>query len=141
RQREYTEAVIGDLARVGIRANLNFMQYSALRDIIRKGETPMAQMTWGSNSIPDTSASTGQFFTGTADDPAHDPEVIAVIETGNTSIDPEERKQAYREALSIITEKAYWLPMFTYSKYYAWSDELNFEPTSDEIPRFYQASW
>jgi peptide/nickel transport system substrate-binding protein len=141
RQREYTEAVIGDLAKVGIEANLNFLQYNALRDLIRNGETPMAHMTWGSNSIPDTSASTGQFFTGTADDPANDAEVKALVEKGNTSIDGEERKQAYREALSIITEKAYWLPMFTYSKYYAWSADLSFEPTSDEIPRFYQASW
>ncbi len=141
RQREYTEAVIGDLAKVGIDANLNWLQYSALLDASRKGETPLHQMTWGSNSIPDTSASAGQFFTGTADDPANDPEVIALIEKGNTSIDPEERKEAYKQALSIITEKLYWLPMFTYSKYYAWADDLNFEPTSDEIPRFYLSSW
>ena len=141
RQREYTEAVIGDLAKVGIDANLNWLQYDALRDLVRKGETPLNHMTWGSNSIPDTSASAGQFFTGTVDDPANDPEVIALIEKGNTSIDPEERKQAYKQALSIITEKLYWLPMFTYSKYYAWSEDLNFEPTSDEIPRFYLSSW
>ena len=141
RQREYTEAVIGDLAQVGIDANLNFLQYSALRDMIRNGETPMAQMTWGSNSIPDTSASTGQFFTGTADDPANDPEVMELIEKGNTSIDPAERKEAYKQALQIITEKVYWLPMFTYAKYYAWADDLTFEPTSDEVPRFYAASW
>jgi peptide/nickel transport system substrate-binding protein len=141
RQREYTEAVIGDLAKVGIKANLNWLQYDALRDIVRKGETPLNHMTWGSNSIADTSASAGQFFTGTADDPANDPEVIALIEKGNTSIDPEERKQAYKEALTIITEKLYWLPMFTYSKYYAWSEDLTFEPTSDEIPRFYLSSW
>ena len=141
RQREYTEAVIGDLAKVGIDANLNFLQYNALRDIIRKGETPMAHMTWGSNSIPDASASVGQFFTGTADDPAKDPEVMELIGKGNTSIDEEERKQAYRQALEKITREAYWLPMFTYSKYYAWSDDLEFQPTSDEIPRFYAASW
>lgn len=141
RQREYTEAVIGDLAKVGIDANLTFLQYDALRDLVRKGETPLNHMTWGSNSIPDASASVGQFFTGTADDPANDPEVIALIDKGNTSIDPEERRQAYREALTIITEKLYWLPMFTYAKYYAWSEELNFEPTSDEIPRFYLSSW
>ena len=141
RQREYTEAVIGDLAKVGIDANLNWLQYDALRDQVRNGEIPIHHMTWGSNSIPDASASVGQFFTGTADDPANDPEVIALVEKGNTTIDEEERKQAYRQALTTITEKVYWLPMFTYSKYYAWSQDLNFEPTSDEIPRFYQASW
>lgn len=141
RQPEYTEAVIGYLKEIGIEAKLNFMQYSALRDLTRKGGTPVHQMTWGSNSIPDVSASLGQFFTGTADDPANDPEVIELVKKGNTSIDPEVRKEAYRKAEQIVTEKLYWLPMFTYSKYYAWSSDMNFVPTSDEIPRFYAASW
>ncbi len=141
RQREYTEAVIGDLANVGIDAKLNWLQYSALRDLVRKGETPMNHMTWGSNSIPDVSASTGQFFTGTPDDPAKDPEVIELVQEGNTTVDPDERRELYKKALSKISGELYWLPMFTYAKYYAWSDDLNFTPTSDEIPRFYAASW
>lgn len=141
RQREFTEAVIGDLARVGIDANLNFMQYRKLRDLIWKGETPIAHMTWGSNSIPDVSASLGHFFSGGRDDPAKDSEVIAAVKEGNTSIDPQVRKAAYKAALSKIAEEAYWLPMFTYAKYYAFDDELNFQTTPDEIPRFYTASW
>ena len=47
RQREYTEAVIGDLAKVGIKAKLTYMQYRALRDLVWKGETPINHMTWG----------------------------------------------------------------------------------------------
>ena len=31
--------------------------------------------------------------------------------------------------------------MFTYAKYYAYSMDLDFTPTSDEIPRFYAAKW
>ncbi|MGI9371311.1 MAG: ABC transporter substrate-binding protein, partial [Hyphomicrobiales bacterium] len=62
RQREFTEAVIGDLAKVGIKAKLNFMQYRALRDIARKGQTPLNHSTWGSYSIPDVSAIVTNFF-------------------------------------------------------------------------------
>ncbi|HUF85956.1 MAG TPA: ABC transporter substrate-binding protein [Thermohalobaculum sp.] len=141
RQREYTEAVIGDLARVGINASLTYLQYAALRDLVWEGKTPMNHMTWGSNSIPDTSASAGHFFSGGRDDPAKDPEVLAAIKEGNSSIDVEARKAAYKKALSKISGELYWLPMFTYAKYYAWSDDLDFTPTSDEIPRFYTASW
>ncbi len=31
--------------------------------------------------------------------------------------------------------------MFTYAKYYAYSKDLDFTPTPDEIPRFYTAKW
>ena len=141
RQREYTEAVIGDLAKVGIRAKLNFMQYRALRDLVWKGKTPLHHMTWGSNSIPDVSASLGHFFSGGRDDPAKDPEVVAWVKEGNTTVDPEKRKAAYKKALEKISGELYWLPMFTYAKYYAWTADLDFTPTSDEIPRFYAASW
>jgi len=144
RQREFTEAVIGDLAKVGLRANLNFLQYRALRDLIWGGETPVAHMTWGSNSIPDVSASTSHFFSGGKDDPSGpggDPEVVAALERGNTTVEAADRKAAYKEALTRIAEEAYWVPMFTYAKYYAFSQDLDFEPTPDEIPRFYAASW
>jgi len=141
RQREYTEAVIGDLAKVGIQANLNFMQYRALRDLVWKGETPLHHMTWGSNSIPDASASTGHFFSGGRDDPAKDPEVVKWLADAGTSTDPAERKALYKKALSRISGELYWLPMFTYAKYYVYSNDLNFQTTSDEIPRFYAASW
>jgi len=141
RQREFTEAVIGDLAKVGIKANLNFMQYSALRDLVWKGETPINHMTWGSNSIPDVSAITSHFFSGGRDDPAKDPKVIEELKIADTSTDPDIREQHYRNALEIISAELYWLPMFTYAKYYAFSNDLSFEPTSDEIPRFYTAKW
>ena len=62
RDREYTEAVIGDLAKVGLRAKLNYVQYTAFTENVHKGRTPAAHGTWGSNSVPDVSACTGQFF-------------------------------------------------------------------------------
>ncbi len=141
RQREFTEAVIGDLANVGLKANLKFMQYRALRDLAWKGTTAVHHMTWGSNSIPDTSASTSHFFTGGRDDPAKDPEVIAALKIADTSTDPAVRKAQYKKALTKISSELYWLPMFTYAKYYAFSKDLNFITTPDEIPRFYTASW
>lgn len=141
RQREYTEAVIGYLAKVGMKANLKFMQFRALRDLVWDNKTPVNHMTWGSNSIPDASAITSHFFGGGRDDFAKDPEVMKALETADTSTEAGVRKKEYRKALRKISAELYWLPMFTYSKYYAYSNDLNFTPTSDEIPRFYTASW
>ncbi len=141
REREYTEAVIGDLAKVGIKANLKFMQYRALRDLVWKGTTPINHMTWGSNSIPDVSASTGHFFSGGHDDPAKDPKVVDTLKTAGATIDTPKRNELYKQALSTISGELYWLPMFSYAKYYAYAKDLNFKATSDEIPRFYAAKW
>jgi len=141
RQREYTEAVIGDLAKVGIKAKLNFMAYRALRDLAWKGETPFHHMTWGSNSIPDASAITGVFFIGGKDDPADDPEVNSAIKEAGTTTDSAKRKALYKKAMTKIAGELYWLPMFTYAKYYVFSKDLDFKTTPDEIPRFYSAKW
>jgi len=141
RQREFTEAVIGDLAKVGIKAKLNYMQYRALRDLAWKGETAMHHMTWGSNSIPDASAITGVFFIGGKDDPADDPEVNKLINDAGTTTDSAKREVLYKKAMSKIAGELYWLPMFTYAKYYAFSKDLDFKTTPDEIPRFYNAKW
>jgi peptide/nickel transport system substrate-binding protein len=141
RQREFTEAVIGDLAKVGIKAKLTFLQYRKLRDLVWKGKTPINHMTWGSNSIPDVSAITSHFFSGGRDDPAKDPKVIEALKKGDTSTDPKVREAAYKEALTRISGELYWLPMFTYAKYYAYSKDLDFKTTPDEIPRFYLAKW
>ncbi len=141
RQREFTEAVIGDLAKVGIKANLNWLQYRALRDLVWEGKTPINHMTWGSNSIPDVSAITSHFFSGGRDDPAKDEAVISSLAKGDVALDPVVRETAYKEALSKISGELYWLPMFTYAKYYAFSQDLDFQTTPDEIPRFYASSW
>jgi peptide/nickel transport system substrate-binding protein len=141
RERQYTEAVIKDLAEVGVKANLKFLPYQDLKKLVAKGATPVNHMTWGANAIPDVSATTGHFFSGGPDDMAKDEKVRKWLSIANTSTDPAVRKKYYRRALKRIQREVYWLPMFTYAKYYAFTKDLDFHPTPDEIPRFYNTKW
>jgi peptide/nickel transport system substrate-binding protein len=141
REREFTEAVIGDLVKVGLKPKLNFMQYTAFLENVRKGRTPIAHGTWGSNSVPDVSAMTAHFFLHGPDDLAKDPEVKKLIDEADSLTDPAKRKAVWQKALARIAAEAYWVPLFTYAKYYAYSKDLAFAPTSDEIPQFYAAKW
>jgi len=141
RQREYTEAIMGYLAKVGIKTNLKFMQYKALRGLVWKGTGTPNNMTWGSYSMNDISAITSHFFKGGKDDYCRDPDVEKWLETGDTSVDPNVRKAVYKKALSRIQALACWVPLFTYAKYYAFSNDLDFTPTPNEIPRFFTATW
>jgi peptide/nickel transport system substrate-binding protein len=108
---------------------------------VHKGRTPIAHGTWGSNSVPDVSAITAHFFSQGPDDLTKDPEVTRLIGEADSLTDPDKRKAAWHTVLSRIAAEAYWVPLFTYAKYYAYSRDLEFTPTADEIPQFFAAKW
>ncbi len=141
RNRPYAEAMMAYLAEVGITANLNYLKYSALRDMQKKGGAGFGFLTWGSNSINDVSAITSQFFKFGDQDFAHDEEVKTWLDTGDKSVDDEVRKENYSKALKKIAEEAYWIPLFSYNSNYVFSKEVDFTPTPDEIVRFFEMSW
>ncbi len=141
RERPEMEAIMGYLNAVGIKVKIQYMTYAAVREKIRAGEVDMAMNNWGSFSIHDASAFTGNFFGGTADDNARDPEVIKCLEIADTSVDPEVRKKNYKTALQRIAEQAYSMPLWSSNMNYAYTKDLNFSAQPDEIPRFFNASW
>jgi len=142
RPADWAEAIMGDLAKVGVRAKLTKMPYFALRDKQRnEGDTPMFLMDWGSYSMNDMSAITSHFFKKGPDDFAMDDEVAAWLEKGDTNVDPEVRKENYAKAIKKITEQVYWLPMFNHVRNYAYVEGLDFTPYPDEIPRLWQYGW
>ncbi|CAN5640872.1 ABC transporter substrate-binding protein [soil metagenome] len=140
RERPIAEAIIGNLSAVGIQASLNYLQISALDPLRAAGDIPMWFQAWGSTSINDIIASTGHWFMHSENDYSRDDRVLELMQTGNT-MDADVRREAYAEALGIISEQAYTVPMFTYALTYAYNEELEFTPVPDEIPRFFDARW
>ena len=141
RERNQTEAMIGYLRAVGIRANLRFMQYAAMREMVRGGKAGLIHQTWGSFSVNDVSASTPTYFKFLPDDINRDPQVRDLLETGDSSVDPAVRKDAYGKALRMIAEKAYSLPLFSLTTYYVATRDLDFVSYPDEMPRFWEMTW
>jgi len=126
---------------VGIDATLTALETAEEVKHAREGRSPLDAGDWGSYSINDVSAVLPYFFTGTPNDYAGDPEVQKLVEAGGSTNDPDQRRQAYSDAIRLITQRALWLPLYTYSITYGFTRELNFRPSQDEIPRFYTASW
>ncbi|HEY8334787.1 MAG TPA: ABC transporter substrate-binding protein [Tardiphaga sp.] len=141
RDREIAEAMIGYLRAVGIQANLNFMKYAAIREMNRSGKVAINFQTWGSFSVMDVSAFTGVWFKGDADDMSHDAEVQKMTKTADTTVDTDKRLKLYADALKMIAEKEYLMPLFSYPANYAFTSDLTFTGQPDELPRFYMAKW
>lgn len=134
-------AMQGYLKAVGINAKLNLLQVGAVVQRSLAGQNPMEAGDWGSYSINDVSAIMPQYFTAGGADYTRDPEVQKLVLTGGSTTDPDQRRKAYSAAIRLITEKAYWLPMYTYTITYGLSRQLNFKPYPDELPRFYLSTW
>ncbi|MFC7738228.1 ABC transporter substrate-binding protein [Roseomonas sp. GCM10028921] len=141
RDRAWVEAVIGQLRAVGIRARLDWVQADTFSSDVRDGKVRMNLGAWGSTSLYDVAAITSYFFRNTPNDMARDSEVASLLERGDRSTNAEVRKEAYAQAIRRITDQAYWLPMWTYPLTYAFSSHLEFEPSADEVPRFFLARW
>jgi peptide/nickel transport system substrate-binding protein len=141
RERPQTEAMIGYLRAVGIRANLRYMQYAAMRDALRESKAGFAHQTWGSFSVNDVSASTPVYFKFEADDLTRDQKVRELLDAGDSSVNPGVRQTAYKHALLRIAAQAYTVPLYSLPVYYAYVKELEFKPYPDEIPRFWESRW
>jgi peptide/nickel transport system substrate-binding protein len=141
RDRPYSEAVLNYLRQAGIKPELKFLQWQALRPLIIEGKTEVAHLTFGSNGILDASASTSYYFRHSVDDYARDPEVRDWLAEADTSTDPEKRKALYAKALKKINEQAYAVPLFIYGRTYAYSEDFDFPLTQDEMAHFYMARW
>ena len=129
------------LAAVGIHAKVTQLQVGAVVQRSTAGQNPMEAGSWGSYSINDASAYLPYFFNGGGNDYARDPEVKKLVDTGSSTVDPDQRRAAYSAAIRRITEQAYYMPMFTFVTTYATTKGLTFKTFRDELPRFYLASW
>ena len=107
-----------------------------------RGEAQLYHGSWGSYSINDVSAIFPVMYGKDANDNySRDPELEKLVAEGGNTSDPAARKTAYSAAVKLMTEKAYWLPLFTYVNAYAFSKQLEFKTYPDELPRFYFAKW
>ncbi len=141
RNRPYAEAMIGNLQAVGIKANLKYLKYSALREKVMAGKVTFNFTTWGSYGVNDISNITGRFYNFTEVDYARDEQVRDWLKEGDSIIDRDKRAAVYKKALQSISEEAYVLPLFTWVANYAFSKELDFKPYPDAVPRFFLAKW
>lgn len=134
-------AIAASLKASGIELKITPMTYAAALGEWRAGKVPVFVATWGSYGIGDVSLSTSQFFSGNADDPYKDPQVIPLLKAADSATDRALRQARYREALQRIADQAYWVPLWTYSINVARHKDLEVQVNPDEFVEFYSGRW
>ena len=138
------ESILEDLKAVGIRAKPRWMlgKWDKLYQAFLEGQIPLAFLTWGSYSIFDAGALLNHFFMG--DSRAcygTTPEINRLLERANGIQDPEEREKLLSRAQKRISEEAFWVPICSVEVICAMHEDLQFQPSADEIDRYFLARW
>ncbi len=141
RDRAWPEAIAGYLSKVGIRLNVQMLQYAAVSERIATNRAHLFMGDWGSYGINDVSALLNNFFTLGADDMARDETVSKALKAAAATINQEERLAHYKLATRRINEQVMWHPLWTNPVTYAHARNLDFNAFPDENPRFFLVKW
>ncbi|MEQ8194037.1 MAG: ABC transporter substrate-binding protein [Rhodospirillales bacterium] len=145
REKYVAEALVGMLKKVGIKAKLRYLKGSQLRKAEKNNEVMMTFRTHGSTSVPHVGKLVPLFFGGgdSRNDRyiSHDKEVVNLVRKATSTHDENAQKEFFEKALQRVAEQAYWVPLYKFSLNYLLSNDLEFDPPKDGMPRLFLAKW
>jgi len=136
------EAVQADLAAVGIETEIVTYEWGTYLEKIREGEHDIALGGWMAD-FADATNFLDVFFRGAtlAQGSAH-PEVVELLNVGNSTFDPAERQEIYDQANQLIQDLAIGVPIVHNSSGTAWLTEwtgVKPDPFSQEFLNIVEA--
>ena len=142
RDKAVSEAIVSDLEAVGVKVDLRYVKLQSLNQARAERKIPAYFGTWGSGGTADTAAIARIHFADDSDrNLSGDAELAKLVLAAEQTMDQAKRAELYHQALTIIADQAYWVPMFSYAQNYLVNPQLNFPLQPDGLPRLYQASW
>lgn len=142
RDKAIAEAMVADLSDIGINVNLRHVKLASLNEARANRDIQAYFGTWGSGGTPDAAAILRVHFSDESDrNMSNNEKVTELVLAAEVTGDQAERKRLYSEALTIIADEAYWVPLVSYAQNFLVSADLDFPVYSDGLPRLYRASW
>lgn len=141
RDKQVTEAVAADLAKVGIKANINYVKLSAFSKARAAEQAPAMHGTWGYYGTPDIGAILNHFVEGSNRNLNRDPKLEGLFKAANETTDQDERIALYEEALQLAADQAYHVPIYRLSENYVASVDVTFEAPADGVARLNEITW
>lgn len=138
-----TQVLQGELANIGITAEINMMERGTFFSEYSSSNFDMMIMHWTTPSMDADflwqlchSSQLGAGNKSKINDPALD----AALEKGRYSLTPEERLEGYREVCQIIQDNAYFVPLYTFIAPCCCNKDLK-NVTANSLYKFYVRDW
>lgn len=135
------EVVKSDLEAVGVGLDITKLQVAVAQEQWYGNMHDVALTNWGAYGIGDVGLSPAAYLNGSADDIVKDPDLAALVNKANTTMDRDERVALYSQIFKTIADKAYVVPLWTRSLNAVMSNDLNLTVGPDEFVPFYDATW
>ena len=143
RDESVAEELAEYLKRVGIKTNLVIKKrWRDLYGEIVGGNTGLVFLPTGGYSIFDASAILNLYFL--MDSPrclGSTWEIDRILRQADQTADVDRRHRLLAKAQKIISEEAFWVPLYYGNSVSAMKKDLNFQTSYDEIDRYFDASW
>ncbi|HEU4742298.1 MAG TPA: ABC transporter substrate-binding protein [Meiothermus sp.] len=140
--RQVAEAIVGQLAQVGVKAELRVQEWSSYvgQVLERKIPTDAVLLGWGNNEFDADNSLYSLFYGGTV---RGGPRQVAfsyvrsvpldnALLQAQRTIDPEQRKKLYLDALKVLRAEAPWLFLHQQEDLYGVSKRVDWKPRPDE---------
>ena len=135
RDRETLEIVSAMLAEVGIRVEMEFMEWGAFVDLRSAENHKDGYLIGLGSSLFDAAQSLEYYGTARTDsiNDYYNEEVEELLELAAVNMDPESREQQYHRIQEIAAEEVPIITLFQVDSFYGVNDRINFEPRLDEM--------
>lgn len=111
RSRPVAEAISGYLSRVGIRASIKTITFTAYTKLQGDGKLQALVHIYGSGGVPDTGQILAFHFNNNVRDYAKDARLDAISEQVDSLLDQDARNKLLREGMDINNRQAYVIPL------------------------------
>ncbi|MCL4424139.1 MAG: ABC transporter substrate-binding protein [Firmicutes bacterium] len=138
--KEIAEAVVGQLAQVGIKVKLNVLEWGVyVKKIMAKELTGMYLLGWGNSTFDADGTLYPLLRTGQRFSYYENPKLDKLLDEARSTIDEQKRLADYHEAVKIINQDAAWLFLHQQRDIYGASKRIEWEARPDELLWLYDA--
>ncbi len=131
--KEVAEAVVGDLRKIGINANVRIHEWGSYMTMQYDHKVnPSYLLGWGNTSFDADYTISPLMRTGQRLSNYSNPKLDALIDQGATIMDPKKRQKIYSEAMKLIHEDVPWAWTYQQVDIYGVNERLNWKARMDE---------
>ncbi len=136
--KEVAEAIVGQLAAVGITARLEAQEWGLYVGKVLEKKHPGAFLIGWGNSVFDADANLYSWFrSGQRFNHYHTPEIDKLLDDARSTMDTATREALYRTAVEKIVAEAGLLFLYQQEDIYGINQALDWTPRQDELIRVY----